>query len=203
MSGTDQAQRLLTLVEAYRREQCEQIRSQAASQAETILKQARREATSRVRQAASEERLRARRELGAAKARLQTLKRLHLQRQTRELLDRGWDRLQGELLERWRMPATRRRWLESLLREAFPALPRGRWQISHPVDLPRDDTQWVAELVVSEHEEAPELRADTRVQAGLRISAGAVVFDGSMEGLLAQRGAIEARLLALLEGQQP
>jgi len=49
----------------------------------------------------------------------------------------------------------------------------------------------------------PELRQDTGIAAGLRVRLGAACLDATLEGLSAKLHAVEARLLAAWERQQP
>ena len=53
--------------------------------------------------------------------------------------------------------------------------------------------------VAAEVGASPRTRADPRIRAGLRIAAGGNVVDGTLDGLLADREEIGARLLHAIE----
>lgn len=199
MNTDSNVQAMLALVESYRKQECERLLAQAQAEASTVVAQARHQARARVHQAVDEERLHARKQLVAAEAQLQTVRRRHLQQQTTALLAAAWERLGSALQTRWRTPDTRRAWIEKLMRDAFEALPQGAWEIGYPPDLPANDLQRMRELLAARLAAPPAFCADRQLTAGLRIRAANVILDGTLQGLIKGRAQLQGELLAGLE----
>ena len=101
-----------------------------------------------MRQAFAEQRALQRERLAAAQARLATQRRLHEQQRTAALLQLAWQRLPGELLQRWREPAARAAWVAHGARRRRRArMPRGPWRIVHAPDWPAAEQQALAQAV--------------------------------------------------------
>lgn len=188
-------QALLELVEDDRRAQCAAITAQAEQQATAALDQARAEARQRVREAFAEERARLQSRLAAARAELQTRQRLHEQQQATAWLATGWQRLPPALRERWADAAARRQWVDAAVAEAAEVLAPGDWRIVHAPGWPADERRALAARLQSGHGSGVEFTEHAGLGAGLRIVAGRNVVDATLEGLLADREAIGARLL--------
>lgn len=188
-------QALLDLVEADRARQSAQTLDTARNQAAALRVQAQTQARERLRQAFAEQRRRLHESVAAAQARLATQRRLHEQQRSAALLQRAGQQLPVELLARWRQPATRAAWVAQALAAARTHLPPGGWRILHAPDWPTAEQQALA----VETGAAPQFEADARIAAGLKIVAGGNVIDGTLDGLLADRSSLEARLLRLLE----
>jgi hypothetical protein len=150
-----------------------------------------------MRQALAAERIRADKKLALAEARLRTRRRLHEQRRLARLLEQGWALLAEELARRWTDPASRRIWVNALAHHALEILPQDVWRIAHPPDWPPEEQQQLA----SGLKDRPQFHADASIRAGLRISCGHNVIDGTIAGLVSDRQAIESRLLELLQGE--
>ena len=190
-----QARALLDLIEADRARQCGQILGQAKCNADALRAQAHAEARTRLRNAFEAQRQRCRQQLAAAQAQLATRRRLHEQQRTATLLRLAWQQLPGELLALWREPNSRAAWVTQVLEFARARLPAGRWDIVHAPDWPAEQQRaLLAGLAV-----APVLRADARINAGLKVMANGNVLDATLDGLLADRAEFEARLLRRLE----
>ena len=196
------AQALLELVESDRARQCDAIVAEARAHASTLLAQAHAEARARVRQAFKEERARSAARIAAARAALATRQRLDRQQRASALVATGLARLIEELLRRWREPATRRVWCDAIAADASSVLTREPWDVAHPADWPEVEQSAFASRVAAEVGTSPRLRADPRIRAGLRIAAGGNVVDGTLDGLLADREEIGARLLHAIEVEQ-
>lgn len=186
---------LLELVESYRATQCEKLLSAARAEARAMLRRAHREARERVRQALAAERSRANEKIALAQARLQTRRRLHEQRRLARLLKQGWTLLMEELARRWANPASRQIWVNALARRALEILPQDAWRIAHPPDWPSGEQERLA----SRLKDHPQFHPDESIRAGLRISCGHNVIDGTLTGLTSDHQAIESRLLQLLQ----
>lgn len=199
MSLDRQTQALLDLVAADRAQKCEAIVAGARAQADALLRQAHADARERMRRAFREERERGDTRVSAARANLQTRRRLALQQRAAALLATAWTRLPAELIRRWNAADTRRAWVAAVISSARALLPRGAWHIAHAPGWPvaeRDAN--IAELTAAPGA-APTCESDTGIRAGLKISASGNVVDGTLDGLLADRADIGARLLHLLE----
>ena len=196
-----QTQALLDLVEADRSKQTESILGEARRQAATVREHAQTQARTRMRQAFDEERRQLRDGVAAAQARLATQRRLVEQQRSAALLRLAWERLPAELLALWRQPAGRGRaaWAAHVLASAQTRMPSGTWRILHAPDWPLEERNKLAAELNQGQAAAPVFEPDARIQAGLKVAAGGNVIDGTLDGLLADRSALEARLLHLLE----
>lgn len=199
MSLEARTQALLDLVEADRRSQCESIVGAARTAAGIQLAQARVEARARVRRAHAEQRQRAADALAAARADLQTRRRLHAQHHLEALLALAWKRLPEVLRERWAQPGTRAAWVAHALASAHARLPAGAWTVQHGPDWPAGECGALAARLHAELGFAPAFVPDARIDAGVRIGAGGNVVDATLAGLLADRDEIGGRLIGLLE----
>jgi len=192
-------QALLALVERDRASQCDAILTAARSRAAALVGEARADALARVRDVFAEERRTAHDTVAAARARLQTRRRLHDQQRTAMLLALAWQRLPDALRGRWRDPTLRRRWIDAILAAALKALPRTQWRIAHGADWPADERQALLARVTPELADVPALDADAAIVAGLRIAAGGNVVDGTLTGLTEDRAQVGAQLLRQME----
>jgi hypothetical protein len=118
------------------------------------------------------------------------------------LLREAAKRLPDELARRWRDPQARARWAGAMLAHAAALLTDGDWEIRHPSDWPAAEREVAARRLAPVSRLAVRFTADPEIRAGLQIHAGHNVVDGSVAGLLADRAAIEARLLSRLEDHQ-
>jgi len=196
---SDQEKALKALVDEYRDGECRRILARAEQECDTVLTEAHREARRRVHEVVGQERERAESRIRAAQAEVQTQRRRYRQRASVALLEAGWDRLEAELLRRWQVSALRKPWVDGVVRQGLAQLPAGGWVIAHPAPWPEGEQQALSESVAAGLGEAPRLEADADVQAGLRITSGGTSLDATVAGLLGDRGAVEARLLALFE----
>ena len=192
-------QALLDIVEADRRTQLEAIMGEAKASAAVLLDEASGAAHDRMRQAFADERRQHEERVHAARANLQTRRRLAAQRRSSALLLLTWQRLPDALLARWRELETRRTWVADVVARARTSLPRVRWQIDHePAWSPVERDELVAK-VTPDVGAPPEFRADASIRAGLRIASGAAVIDCTLDGLLRDRAENGARLLAFFD----
>lgn len=191
---------LLDLVEADRARQCAQILGDQNARVVTLLSQAHADARARMRHAFDEQRLRQREQVAAAEARLATQRRLHEQQRTAALLRLAWERLPRELLALWQQPASRAAWVAHVLASARSRMPGGPWHLVHAPDWPAAEQQELAAQLLGATGAAPLFEADASIAAGLKVVADGNAIDGTLAGLLADRPAIEARLLRQLEG---
>jgi hypothetical protein len=192
-------QALLDLVEADRTLRCDKIMSEARASAAATLAAARAEALGRIRSTFASERERRAARVAAAGAKLQTHRRLHDQRRAAALVTEGWLRLPVALRARWQQRQSQRAWVECVIAAARVALPRGTWRIVHAPRWPDEERAALCRSLAAELGASPQLVADDTIQAGLRVAAGRIVIDGTLDGLLADRSEIGAGLLRHLE----
>lgn len=203
MSLEENEQRLLELVAQRREQECRQLRQRAEEEARELLRAAYRKARTQLHENAESARNRARTRIGAARAELETRRRQHAQQLGSVLLAAARERLPQRLARRWADPAARAAWIRSALEQAVAALPGGRWRIRHPAGLARSERDALRKAVQRRLPQAPELVADGELEAGLVFDSAGVTLDASSTGLVADRDAIEARLLALLNLEHP
>lgn len=189
---------LLALVEQHRAERCGQLLAQAEERRHTLLAEAYSEARARMHEAVLTERRRGKDKLDATRAQLETRARQQQHQTALLLLQQGWELLGQAVLQRWKSAAPRRLWVDTLLRQALLLLPRCSWVIEHPPGWDPAECAELHEALRAHCGGEPELRANDQIDAGLRICAEGAFLDGTLEGLLADRAAIEAQLLAQL-----
>jgi|APIni6443716594_1056825.scaffolds.fasta_scaffold494689_1 hypothetical protein len=194
-----QAQALLDLVEADRARQVEAILGEAQRRAAALQAQTHAEARKRMREAFAEQRALHSDRIAAAMARLATQRRLHQQQRTAALLQRAWQRLPDELQQRWREPAARAAWVAAVVGAAKARMPRSPWRILHAPDWPVAEQHALRAGWPLGPDAAPAFEPDARIRAGLKVAAAGNLIDGTLDGLLAERGDIESRLLRQLE----
>ena len=194
-----ETQALLDVVEADRARRCGEILDAAKRRADDTVQQAHADARERMRQAFIEERERTAARIASAQANLQTRRRLDAQQRSAALLAAGWRQLPDALLRRWRDAERRAEWIASVLGAARAALPRGPWRIAHPVAWPAAEVDAFVAALTAELGAAPQMVASDTVPAGISISADGNVVDGTLDGLVADRREIGARLLHHLE----
>lgn len=194
MSLEARTQALLDLVQADRDTACAAIVGDAQAQAAALVAKARADARRLVARAYADERARVQAELDAARADLQTRRRLHAQRRLDALLVLAWQRLPQALRRRWADPAGRRAWIAQAQAQARALLGNVPWTVQHGADTPADEPQAWRDIAPP-----PRFETDPRISAGLRIVAGANVVDATLDGLLADRDEIGGRLVGLLQ----
>ena len=156
-------------------------------------------AIERLRLAFKDERERREQRIAAAQAKLQTHRRLHDQRRAAALLEAGWQRLPDTLCRRWQSAPSREQWVSRVVGEARAALRPGSWRIAHAEPWPREEREALGASLTRNAGAPPQFGADAAIRAGLKISSGANVIDGTLAGLLADRADIAARLLRHME----
>ena len=198
MSLEENEQRLLELVTQRRNEECRELHQRAEEEARELLRTAYGSARTQLHENAESERNRARTRIGAARAELETRRRQRAQQLGSVVLAAAWERLPQRLAQRWADPAARAAWIDSALVQALAALPSGPWRIRHPAGLADAERDALRKAVQQRLPQTPELVADAKLEAGLTFDCAGVMLDASSAGLVSDRDAIEARLLALL-----
>ncbi|MEO8752897.1 MAG: hypothetical protein ABI624_09480, partial [Casimicrobiaceae bacterium] len=199
MTLEQRVQALLDLVEGDRRNQCDTILAGARTRAAALLAQSHADARARMRESFADERRRAHERVAAAQAKLQTRRRLHEQQRVAAMLALGWRRLPDALRQRWQDADLRRAWVDAAVAVARRVLPAVQWHIAHGPDLPESERQAISTRVAQDLVAAPVFTVGSDIVAGLRISAGGNIVDGTLAGLVADRVDVSAKLLRLLE----
>jgi hypothetical protein len=205
MNVEESAKTLLKLVEGYRSQECRDAIDKARAEAAEILRRAWRREREHLHASVQAERSRARALIQAAQAERATRERASGDRQNAVLLADAWPRLRALLLARWRDPAGREIWVARALDQARRSLPPGPWTVRHAPDWGAPEAAGATlALAAGPKGEGRALRflADPGIAAGLIIEGGAAVLDASLDGLLADRQRLEARLLALLAARE-
>jgi hypothetical protein len=188
---------MLKLVADASRKECEAVAESAEREARELTGAAHRAARRRMHDSVLEIRQIMRRELNQAQAALETARRQHQQRCDFRLLEASWSLLGDALARRWQDAAARKTWIASVVRQAQHALPGGTWQVHYPADWPSAERERLA-ADLSAAGVTPQWIVDQGVSAGLRLCAQGACLDGTAEGILADRAAIQAQLLAKL-----
>lgn len=196
MTSASVTDELLRLVSEHERRRCAEITAAAEAQAAAVVREAHRNARARMRENVSTLKQERQRSLALADAELDTVRRQHQQRCDYALLESAWEPLRAALAARWRDSAARRRWVAAFVRHALARLPHVAWRIEHPADWPGAERAALAASLGSALGMAPQFAVAGDIAAGLRVQAGAALLDGTLEGLLADRRAVEALLLA-------
>lgn len=200
MNLQQRTQALLDLVQAHSAARCAQILAPARKEVSAIRRAALAGARQRVRTAIAEARQRLQAEVAAAEARLATELRLQSQARAKAQLALAWRALEQACQARWSDPAARRGWLDAHLARALATLPTDPpWEVTLPPDTDAGTVAAVERQLRAKGLAAARVRLDPQVRAGLRVRAGFNSLDATVAGLLADRRAIEGRLLQLLQ----
>jgi hypothetical protein len=197
----DALEQMLQLVAEQQAKECVAAAERAAAEVHEVLTATHRSARRRMHENVLEIRQIMRREMNQAQAALETAKRQHAQRCDFALIESGWPKLRAQMLARWRDAGARRVWLDSLARAAQAALPRGQWDVYLPADLASADRDYLTQTIAALAGAAPRFIVDDKASAGVRLCAAGACLDGTLEGILGDPAAIQARLLARL-GEQ-
>ncbi|HRP95955.1 MAG TPA: hypothetical protein PL143_06860 [Rhodocyclaceae bacterium] len=189
-------ERMLDIVHSHEREQRAAILARAREDSKRIVGEAHRQARTRVSEYVLELKRHMRREFARAQAALETQRRRQRLRTDLALLEAGWTQLYDELIRRWSDPAGRAAWVEMVVSQALTLLPARRWEIVHPERWRRAEREALAGRLERELGHTPAFVACADIRAGVRIRVDGASVDGTLEGLLRDRVAIEAWLLA-------
>jgi hypothetical protein len=197
MTVARQTEALLALVEADRAAKCAAVLDAAREQADAIRRDAHAAARERMRAAFAEERgMRAAR-VAAARANLETRRRIALQRRSAALLAAAWQALPAALAKRWGDEDGRAAWVAATVADARRVLHGDAWRVAHAGGWPEAERAALASRLAAEGVAVSFEESAARI-SGLRIAAGGNVVDATGEGLLSDRAEIGALLLVQL-----
>jgi hypothetical protein len=194
-----QAETVVDALKAQRDARCREIESAAAHKAEQLLAESRHRLRERIHESVVEERQRRETALLDSRHRIETADRRRVQQHYRTFLQEATPQLREELQRRWGDAGTRRSWCDMLIGEAADRLAAEPWTVEHPGDWSDEDVRWLERAFVERGLPAPELREDAAITAGLRLRLEGACFDATLDGLMANLHAVEARLLAAWE----
>jgi hypothetical protein len=140
--------------------------------------------------------------LARAEAQHRTRLRLAHQRRVQARLEQGGRLVRDSLERAWLDPKERSGWVERAALRAVEVLPGGRWNIAHGPAWPEAERERLRQSLLARGVREADF-AEPAIGAGVRFASGNAVFDATLEGLLADRAAIEARLLFHLGEVRP
>ena len=202
MNTEEREAALLQWLEHQGEHACRQILDAAQVESKRLLTEAFHQARSRLHARLLSERRTARERIHAVRAERETRARASGERASVRLLALAWPRLRAALAARWADSESRRRWIHNSVRLACATLPRGQWTIRHPPDWASSERGEVAATLIETQGQSPHFLADGALVAGLVIESAGASLDASLEGLLRDRDRLEARLLALMAGDE-
>ena len=188
---------LLGVIVENREQRCQDVRDKAALQATDIIKQAYTRGRARLRRHINELREKYRLRVASAHARNQTLLRRQHQKEERAIIDVAWPMLNQAMLALWKKSKTRHQWLDAAMVQATELLRQQEWYIEHPQEFSEADKQRIVKKFA--HGREPGMKACEDIDAGVRIIIEGTVVDATLGGLLKQRTAIEARMIARIK----
>lgn len=202
MKLDDRIAALLALVEDHRDKRSQELLAPASEEARRLAASARHAARARVGAAIATERAQYSSRVASAEARLATRRRMARQHRVTALIVEAWQRLPKALAARWADAGKREAWVRTCLAQAAATLPQGTLEIEAPAGWSEAEQAsaraWLAGRGVT-----ATVRPDKTIAAGLRLRSGGIVLDATLEGLLADRVAIEGRLLNHFEELAP
>lgn len=203
-----QVQRLLEIVEAYRKEQCDALINQATEDSRQIIRQAYREARMRLHQDIQNSREHMRSELSSARAKLHTMMMQQRHQADQRFLEQSWNLLAAKLQARWQQPKQRQAWVEKIVLNAIQMVPGKDWLVEHPKDWSGEEQKQLRSQVNDKFTGKLKFNKVTEITAGIRIITDGAVIDGSLQGLMADKNGIESIFLAqcrecIIHSQQP
>jgi len=191
-----QVQRLLEVVNEYQQQQCGELLDHAHGQSRKIIRQAFRNARLRVHHDIQDSRQNMRQELAATRAKQHTSLMQQKHRLDQEFLNQVWNSLADKLQARWREPQQRQAWVQSIIQTALKVLQGKIWQVTCPSDWPKTEQDDFLKTVNQSGKREISFNSTTDISAGIRITADAALVDGTVVGLMADRGRIESEILA-------
>ncbi len=194
---TETLEHLLGVVVENREKRCQAVRDKAFQQAAEITGQAYKRSRARLHRHVDELREKYRLKVTSATARNQTLLRQQHHKEERALLDVAWPMLRTAMMALWQQHETRCQWIESAIETGKQRLRQQGWRIEHPTNFSKADRQCIEQMLAGD--EKPELSACDDIEAGIRIRLEGAVIDATLDGLLRQKRAIEARMIARIK----
>ena len=195
-----QTEALLQRLAHEKESRCRRTLDDAREQAQSIVARAYQDARVRLRQAVAEERKGLREAVAARRAEIETKSLKRRQAAMTVALDRAWSQLEDALASRWQDATARMQWVDAAARIASATLLEpDELLIELDDSLGEPAAAQVADRLAAQGLPRAATQRIAGLGPGLRILAGPVRIDASLEGLLRSRSRIEAELLAELE----
>ena len=195
-----QAEALLRRLAREQESRSRRALDEAHENAAAIVSRAWQDARARIREAGTEERRAIERALSARRAELETSAMQTEQRSVRETLDRAWKELRQAMNQRWSHDVSRGQWCRAACRIAQDFVLNDSPRVIEYDPSCAGETELSAALAASGLSDA-EMRPREGLGPGLRLRAGRVCIDATVDGLLASRERVEADLLDELDRQ--
>ena len=193
-----QVHSLLSRMQAERDEACKRLHEEATERSSRLLQEARHRARLRVKEAVAEKRLRVREHCRRVQAEVDAKQRDRRFVELSAQLARGLELLPAVLAERWQVREARAGWCRQVLEQAAAALGGGPWHVEVAPGLAPTEREALAGEAGRLAGEDVGVAEDDALQAGLRVSRDGARYDGTIDGLLAERMRVQAALLAEL-----
>ncbi len=193
-----QVHSLLSRMQSERDEACTRLREEATERSSRLVQEARHRARLRVKEAVSEKRLRVREHCRRVQAEVDAKQRDRRFVELSAQLARGLELLPKVLAERWQAGEVRTGWCRQVLVQAAAALGGGAWRVEVAAGLTSAEREALAGEAGRLAGQDVEVAEDGALQAGLRVSRDGACYDGTIDGLLADRMRVQAALLAEL-----
>lgn len=190
-----QVDAMLERVSQHRDRRVREIEANTSRETRAIVRGARTEARDNVHQAVVHERARIAQGLQQAEARAELEARTRAQQQTLTLLEHMWELIAAELEQRWRGESSRSAWVVAATENARTLLGARSWRIEYAPGLSAADRRRSEELARAHSTCEIEWQPAPQLRAGLRISTIGACLDATIDGLLVERGDVEAAFL--------
>lgn len=177
---------------------CAAIRAEAEREAEALRQRSREKARRQLQRAVDEMRATARRRSAQAQAELETARSRRAAAQATRWLTQAWPAL-GEAIERrWSDRGTRAQWIATQTAQAGARLAGRQWTVRHPAAWSAAEVDALRSALAGSAATGSTLQGDAALTVGLVIEADGARLDSRPAALLADRAAVQARLLAAI-----
>lgn len=174
------------------------IDAEAARACSAARLRARERARRQQRRAVAELRASGQQQVQRVQAELETAARRHDAAEARAWLAAVEPLLHPALADRWRDAPTRQRWIDAALALARSRLGPAPWTLHHPPDAGAALVAALADAAAAAGRDGHTLCPDPTVTEGLVIEADGARLDARADALLADRGTVQATVLAHL-----
>ncbi len=190
-------QGMMELIEAYRAECCRRLIDNAQAKADAMLAEVYARQRGALHRRILAERSRATGLIQAADAERATRARRAVEARDDALIELAWPRLRQALARRWQDRDGRCGWIDAALNRALQRLQRVPWWVRFAQPWPVAERDQVRRRIEQATGQPCDLRADADLSARILFGCAGARLDASIDGLLHERAAIEARVLAL------
>jgi len=191
-----QVEALIALVRQRHEQRSREIRATSDAQVREIVRAARAEARESLHQAVVRERARMTQGLRGAQARAELETRRRAQRETLTLLEHMWEHIGAALEARWAGAQERGVWIAAAVQQAAAMLGERAWRIEHAAGVTPEEQRSAEAQASPGSPRDVEWSAEPQIRAGLRVRASGACLDATIEGLLVDRGEVEALFLS-------